>query len=178
MDVFAEQLVKKPLDGKTTALKVLIAAGMVILTAVCVFLMLTGFVFALIIACGVIYGGIYLISGLDAEYEYIVTNGEMDIDKITAKRKRKRLITVKASSFEGFGKLSDAPQIGSDVTIVKADGTGSEAAEVYYADLSHASFGSVRLIFSPEEKIIDSLKPFFSRTVRAEFERKSNASAE
>lgn len=173
MDIFVEQLVRKPSDGKTTALKILIAAGMVIITGLCVMLMLMGFAFGIIVAAGALYGGFYLMTGLDVEYEYIVTNGEMDIDKIIAKRKRKRLITAKASSFEKFGKYSDAPQIGSGVTIVKADGICKEQTETFYADLTHPSIGSVRLIFSPTEKIVDGLKPFLSRTARAEFERSS-----
>lgn len=173
MDIFVEQLVRKPSDGKTTALKVLIAAGMVIVTVLCVLLMFIGFAFGIIIAAGAIYGGIYLMTGLDAEYEYIVTNGEMDIDKIIAKRKRKRLITAKASSFERFGKLSGAPQAGSGVTVVKADGISSENTETYYADFTHPSMGNVRLIFSPEEKVVDGLKPFLPRLVKAEFERSS-----
>lgn len=44
---------------------------------------------------GSLYGGYILITNMSVEYEYIVTNGEMDIDKIIAKRRRKRLITVK-----------------------------------------------------------------------------------
>lgn len=173
MDIFVEQLVRKPSDGKTTALKILIAAGMVIITALCVMLMLIGFAFGIIVAAGALYGGFYLMTGLDTEYEYIITNGEMDIDKIIAKRKRKRLITAKASSFERFGKYSNAPQIGSDVTIVKADGISREESETYFADFTHPSMGNVRLIFSPEEKVVDGLKPFLPRLVKAEFDRNS-----
>lgn len=174
MDIFVEQLVKKPSSGKTIALKVLIGAAAGLVAAVCVYLMLCGFVIALLLAAGAFYGGYYLISGLDSEYEYIVTNGEMDVDKIIAKRKRKRLITAKASTFERFGKLSDAPEVENGVTIVQAEGICDEPTENYYADFTHSSMGSVRLIFSPEEKVIEGIKPFLPRPVRIEFDRKYN----
>lgn len=58
---------------------------------------------AFLILCGAIYGAYWLISGMSIEYEYILTNGEIDVDKIIAQRKRKRLVTVSAKTFEAFG---------------------------------------------------------------------------
>ena len=109
MDVFVEQLVKKPANGKTLALKILIIFGVIIVSAFCLYLTLLGIILALLLIFAAIYGGYYLITGLNAEYEYIITNGEIDIDKIIAQRKRKRLITAKHSKFEAFGKLADEP---------------------------------------------------------------------
>jgi hypothetical protein len=171
MDTFVEQLVKKAPDGKTTALKVLVAFAMVVLCALCLLAMFMGFAFAIMVAAGVIYGGIYLITGFDAEYEYIVTNGEIDIDKIIAKRKRKRLITAKASKFDSFGKLSGAKEPSKDATVVKVDGTGTGAGESYYADFTHSAMGSVRLIFTPDERVIEGIVPYLPRLTRAEYER-------
>lgn len=171
MDVFVEQLVKKPADGKTLALKVLIAFGVILVSLFCLYLMLIGIVIALLLILAAIYGGFYLISGLNAEYEYIVTNGEIDIDKIIAKRKRKRLITAKPSKFEAFGKLADAEAV-SGITVVEANGITDEEAEDYYIDFTHDSFGKVRLIFTPTERTLEAVKPFLPRPVRAEYDRK------
>ena len=170
MDIFAEQIVKKKSTGKTVALKALIIAGVVILSAGCLFLMLCGLGIAFFLGVGIVYGGYYLLSGMDCEYEYIVTNGEIDVDKIIAKRKRKRLITAKAPLFERFGKLCDAPEPDSDATIVLAEGDGN-GEENYYADFTHASVGNVRLIFTPESKIIEAVRPFLPRNTRVEFDR-------
>lgn len=174
MDIFAEQIVKKKSTGATIALKVLIVTGIVLLSAGCLFLMLCGLVIALFIGIGIVYLGYFLLSGLDCEYEYIVTNGEIDVDKIIAKRKRKRLITAKSSLFERFGKLADAPEPDSDATIVLAEGEGN-GEENYYADFTHASIGNVRLIFTPESKIIEAVRPFLPRNTRVEFDRRYGA---
>lgn len=171
MDVFVEQLVKKPADGKTLALKLLIVFGVIAVSAVCLFLALIGGMIALLLIFAAIYGGFYLISGLNAEYEYIITNGEIDIDKIIAQRKRKRLITAKPQKFEAFGKLADAPEV-SGITIVEASGISDEDAEDYYIDFTHDSIGKARLIFTPTERTIDAITPFLPRTVKVEYDRK------
>lgn len=171
MDVFVEQIVKKPADGKSTALKILIAFGVIIVSIFCLYLMLIGIVAALLLVFAAIYGGFYLISGQNAEYEYIVTNGEIDIDKIIAKRKRKRLITAKPSKFEAFGKLADAEDV-SGITVVEANGITNEEAEDYYIDFTHDSFGKVRLIFTPTERTLEAIKPFLPRPVRVEYDKK------
>lgn len=170
MDVFVEQLVKKPASGKTLALKILIVFGIIIVSAFCLYLVLIGIIMALLLVFAAIYGGIYLIKGLNAEYEYIVTNGEIDIDKIIAQRKRKRLITAKPSKFEAFGKLANAPDV-SGITIVEASGIPDEEAEDHYIDFTHDSFGKVRLIFTPTERTIEAITPFLPRPVKVEYEK-------
>lgn len=165
MDVFVEQIVKKEVTGKDWALRILIGIGMGVLSAVSLFVLLFVFpLLGLLLLFAVIWGGYFLITGTDCEYEYIVTNGEIDIDKIIAKRKRVRLITAKASSFEAFGEYKDAPDIGDGVTTVSALGT--DGGSPYYADFKHPSAGNVRLIFSPSEKVIEAITPFFSRQLK------------
>ncbi len=176
MDIFVEQIVKKESSGSDWTKRVLIGLGMGIVMAVGLFIFLFTWlsVIGLALFAGAIWLGWYLITGTECEYEYIVTNGEMDIDKIIAKRKRIRLITAKASSFEAFGEYKDAPKAESGITVVSAVGVGeteNEAGEIvplktYYADLKHPSAGNVRLIFSPEQRVIDALSPYFSRKLK------------
>ena len=175
MDIFVEQIVKKITSGKDMALRALIIIAMCILTAVSLFIfMFTPMsVFGLVIFFGTMWGGYQLFTNLDCEYEYIVTNGEIDIDKIIAKRKRIRLITAKASAFEAFGEYENAPDADDSVTVVSAVGHNESEAEtkIYYADFKHASAGSVRLIFCPEEKVVDAIVPFLPRQLKINFKK-------
>lgn len=171
MDIFAEQLVNKASDGKTVALKILIGMLAGLIAAASVFFTLIGLPIVLLLGMGAVYGGYYLISGFDCEYEYIVTNGDVDVDKIIAKRTRKRLITAKASLFERFGKLEDAPEISEKATIVKVDGICEQDTELYYADFTHQTIGETRLIFSPTEKLLESIVPFLPRNTRVEYDK-------
>ncbi len=166
MDTFIEQIIKKNRTGRDAVLKALICVGAVLVSVVMLFLPIVpvNFLFAL----GVVYGGYYLMTGFDCEYEYIVTNGEIDIDKIIAKRKRKRLITFKISAFESFGEYKDAPAPGNSVTTVLANGrdeTGDDSRD-YYADFKHGSLGSVRIIFTPNERVLEAMKPYLPRNIR------------
>lgn len=179
MDIFVEQIVKKNVTGKDWAFRIFIGIAMGILSAVSffVFFMLIPMLamLGMLALFGIFWGGWRLITNSDCEYEYIVTNGEIDIDKIIAKRKRVRLITAKASSFEAFGEYTDStPQEESGATVVSAVGENEALGEngapveakTYYADFKHPAAGNVRLIFSPEKKVIDALTPFFSAQLK------------
>ena len=165
MDIFTEQIVRKTSTGKDTLLKVLIGV-IALLLALTIFLVssLFGMSFIGIVIAGlVIYLGFYLLTGFDVEYEYIVTNGEIDIDKIIAKRKRKRLVTARVSTFEKFGLVKDAEPLSGATTIIAS---GIISDDDYYADFKHSKHGQVRLIFSPNEKVIDGIRPFLPRNLR------------
>ncbi len=169
MDIFVEQIVKKEATTKVKVQKALIVFGVAVVIVVSFFLLFYIGLFSVLLSVGGIYLGYYLISNLDVEYEYIVTNGEVDIDKIIAKRKRKRLITFRIETFDRFGKYEDAPLIENGTTQVRADGISANTTEKYYADFTHSKFGLVRLIFSPEEKVIATMKPYFKRQLKMNF---------
>lgn len=160
MDIFIEQLVEKADSKKDIALKILIGSAAVIL-AVGLFIVLMMFGLTpvgIVLAAGIFYGAYWLISEQEIEYEYILTNGDLDIDKIIAKKKRKRLLTIKVKSFDHFGKLSDAPEADdSVVTVLAASGYADEA---YYADFNHDRHGKTRLIFSPNEHFREEMSSF------------------
>jgi hypothetical protein len=107
-----------------------------------------------------------LISSFDCEYEYIVTNGELDVDKIIAKRKRRRLLSIKASDFTGYGLLKDAPTADGETTTVMASGLSDGDAADYFADFNHKTLGKARLVFSPEERVVQAIKPYVPRAIR------------
>lgn len=165
MDIFIEQLVTKKSDTTDILKKVGLAVLTVILSLVLFFVSSyfgLGSI-GLILIIGVIYGAFYLITGMNVEYEYIVTNGEIDIDKIIAKRRRKRLITFKVSAFENFGPLKEAPSSFSGTTILA---TGASDGENYFAEFPHAKHGHVRLVFSPNERVLSAIRPYMPRTIR------------
>ncbi|MBR6720142.1 MAG: hypothetical protein IKL74_04465 [Clostridia bacterium] len=102
MDLFTERLIPKKIMGKDIALAVLLfVVALIISAASFVFL---GFA-AIIITALVLYGAYYFASGiLFVEYEYTLTNEELDIDKIIAKRKRVSLKSYNVKDFTEGGK--------------------------------------------------------------------------
>lgn len=55
-----------------------------------------------ILAVLVLAGGVWLLGNFNIEYEYILTNNDLDIDKVIGKRKRKRMISLDVSTAEAF----------------------------------------------------------------------------
>ena len=170
MDSFHECLVTRRSSGADIAKNIGIGLLCLVLSAaVVLFLPSWAFPFHIVFVIGIFYGGFYLMSGIGVEYEYILTNDEIDIDKIMGKRKRKRLITVGIKTFENFGKIADAPAVGSDYTIVQASDNSGEGE--YFCDLKHNTLGNVRVIFTPDEKIVEGIELFLPGPVKADYRR-------
>ncbi len=158
MDNYSEQIVTREAGGFIVVKKFAVIFLTVIL-AVALFLVFTiiGLLpIGLLLGGGCVYGGYFLFSSFDIEYEYIITNGELDVDKIIAKRSRKRLLTVKVTEFTDFGIITDEPDRG-DRTIFMVTGSGESD---YYADFKHAKHGDCRLIFSPNERTRETMEPY------------------
>lgn len=166
MDTFGEQLIKKKMTGSDIAKIGCLAVGGLVLASACMVLSFTsGFMVLTLVAVGVLFGLVWLISGMGCEYEYIVTNEDLDIDKISGKRKRKRLITLKLNCAEAFGVYDGSQGEGVQATVIASDGTGINA---YYLIAQHKTHGATMLIFSPDERTISMILNNLPHKVKAE----------
>ncbi len=156
MDNFAEYLVKKRPDSQDNFKKIAILVVLVLLCGATIYLTLvTQIPFILLITCAMIYCAYFLITGLSVEYEYAVTNDEMDVDKIIARRKRSHLITVDIRKFEAFGPLTaDVPARDDGTLVLCSDNTGEGE---YYADLTTEDYGATRIVFTPNAAVVDAI---------------------
>lgn len=128
---------------------------------------MTGWLFLLVLVIGAIYGAYYLLTGCYTEYEYTVTNGELDVDKIVGKRKRSHLLTVPVPKFTGFGVYTDQTDDPLDATLfLCSDNTGENA---YYADFTTEEYGTARLIFTPNEEMVQTIVLFLPAALKRQF---------
>ena len=74
---------------------------------------------------------------MNVEFEYVLTNGDIDVDKIIAQRKRKRLVSVKCSSFEELGKYKAAEHQNKTYQTKLMVCSNPEDPEVWYLSLIH-----------------------------------------
>ena len=95
-DSYSELLVKKKQTAKDLIIKFLLI-GLIAATA---FLGLIGVIFAWIATLILGVAAYFILPNLDLEYEYVYVNGELDIDKIMAKSKRKRLKSFDLAKLE------------------------------------------------------------------------------
>lgn len=162
MDLFCEQLVKYKKNTMDKISTICMYMATFVLAFLVFFLLLgiIGPILTIALTALVIYLGYKLVSGSNKEFEYIVTNTDLDIDKIIAGRKRKRIVTTNIKNFTAFGKYK--------ATTPKFNGTIINASEnilesMYYAEFTDKSHGNVRLIFSPNEKVLKHIKPFVAK---------------
>ncbi len=169
MDNFAEQLVKKNETNadKTRRIAMLIVGILftiaLLLLAILArrpLIMLLGF--ALSAVAG--YGTYYYVQNTYVEYEYTFTNGDLDVDKIIAKKKRHEMLSTNIRKFTDFGKYEDGMEETDDMTIIMA--TDNIASHEYYADFTDESVGAARLIFVPDERMLENIKKFLPAKLR------------
>ena len=155
MDTYSEQLVARASTGADKAKKILISTGAILLATVLMWLSIVFAFYSLILLVfGVLGLGVYLVSNMDVEYEYIITNNEMDVDKIIGRRKRKRMITLDLASAEDLAPYPTDEDIKVDATVHASTGYEKDA---HYLLVQHGSYGKVMLIFNPNEKTREAI---------------------
>ncbi|NLB81140.1 MAG: hypothetical protein GX800_05940 [Clostridiaceae bacterium] len=163
MDFFNEHIVLRKKDGKDY-IKIF---GMVVAALLLFFVLLTfsGYLasFFLLFVAGIIYLLYFGISSLNIEYEYIVTNGDIDIDKIVAKRKRTRIVSLNARDFEYFAPMTEnhANTYNNQSITKRLDVSSNTKNSRLYFGIYRKSNEKTCLIFEPTDKMLEC----FSRYV-------------
>ncbi len=154
-DIFKEQLVVRKPNSKDLTKKV----GAIILAIIIVFVVsifIPAISIFILVAC--IVGVVYIFSLTKVEYEYIFTNGELDIDAIFNKSKRKRQITFMVKDAELITKINNQEHMNSlaNGAIVKDFSTGV-LSENSYAIILNKDAKKYKIIIEPNEEILKEI---------------------
>lgn len=169
MDNICEQLVEKRRTGGDNAKTALICAGLALAAAACVyFAVYSGIILLVSVAIIPIAAAVWVLRGVSIEYEYIVTNNEMDIDKIIGRRTRKRLITVNLNSAEDFGGYPEKEEVDAETTVQATSGLERDA---HYLIVNHNDYGKVKVIFNPNEKLREAIAREFPKSLSAKLQQ-------
>ena len=167
-DVFLEQIVKQQKSFKEILRNgVIIIIGLLLAIGL-FFLLFTPFkfkeylgMFVFLILAGVVYYTWYIVSGLNLEFEYIFTNGEIDVDKISNKRKRKRMTTVRVSQASAFDEFDCSTfdkrayaHVYNASVFLKGQGN-------YILVYANRDGETCCLIFTPNEKMLEAIKKYY-----------------
>lgn len=165
MDTFFEQLIKIKLTGKAKAIIVaIIAVDAIIVAALLFFSLFLAPMFMLLIVAAAIYGGYKLISLLTIEYEYIYTNGDLDVDKIVAQNSRKRMVSIKCSEIEKYGEYKGQPAPGSVKNTFIFCNPDSEGQ--VYIIAKDRNLGMVMIVIAPDERLRTELEKAVPRLAK------------
>jgi len=155
-DVFKEQIVKR----KESPLDMLKRAGLIIAVIVIFFGVLQTPIATLvpIITLAAGFGAFYLMSFLRVEYEYVFTNGELDIDIIYNRARRKRVFSANVKSFEVMAHVEDMNHAGSFKGAHETrDYSSGVVGPDTYAFLISVSGKQTKVIIEPNEKMMTAI---------------------
>ncbi|MBQ5911426.1 MAG: hypothetical protein IIW94_05405 [Clostridia bacterium] len=165
MDTFFEQIIKIKLTGKVKAIITAIIAVDALLVCVLFYLSLyLAPTIMLLVIAAAIYGGYKLISLLSIEYEYIYTNGDLDVDKIVAKSNRKRIVSIKCSEVEKYGVYQGQPAPGSVKATYIFCNPDSEGQ--VYLIAKDRNQGMVMIVLAPNDRIRTELEKAIPRLAK------------
>lgn len=170
MDTFFEQIVSMKKNGKNIALLILIWLVAIFLAAVCFYFTLF-FPILILAVLGIFYGAFKLSIMQNIEYEYILTNGEIDIDKITAKNSRKRMLTFACKDIQRIEKFNPAaPPVINDAKMEIYCNTDDENA--CFVLINHSKRGKVIVVFAPDAHIKQGMSGSIPRIIAGDFFKK------
>lgn len=170
MDSFLEYLMIKKNSKSDIFLKV----GIVILAVILSLLIFVLFVsvaflrtYAFLAVLFVGYGAYVLLSRMSIEFEYIFTNGDLDIDIIRGRKSRKRLTSLKCKNIKNMEKVASTtlkPKTGCKMINAVYN---PELGEIYKIEATDKHERDVYILFQPTENLVSEMKKFNPFNIKA-----------
>lgn len=169
MDIFIEKLVKKKRD----TLDNVIVFGSIILAVVLMTLLilfLGPYATSIFLCIGIGYVAYLVTVSRRIEFEYALTNGQLEIDKIVNQKSRKNLINANCRDFEIMAKATsekfDEAIKGISEKIMAVSSLDSQ--DIYFfvtikkADEDEKA-KRVLVLFEPDDKMLEAIKAMIPR---------------
>jgi len=161
VDVFKEQIVKR----QSTATDTLKRAGILIGAFIVTLLgLMFGQAFGPIIMFASMFGAWFLMSFLRREYEYSFTAGELDIDVIYNRSRRKRVFSARVNDIEIMAHVDDKVNAGSfqNAQVVKDYSSGVNGNDTYAFMINYEN-KRTKVIIEPNEVMLKALASVLMR---------------
>lgn len=171
MDSFVEQIVL----CKKTSKQWMVMLGTALLAAVVLALSFyfLGFFFVIIFV-GVMYGVWWIWTSQNIEYEYCITNGDVDIDQIIARRKRKRVVSVSGQKIQTAGKYDKAYWENRKVDRVVMAAPAPEEDGNYCFTYHSKKNGTTLVVFQPDDRVKAAFYKSLPRLIQLDWDKQEN----
>ena len=165
-NVFIECMVRRDDNTMRIVKKVGMILGLLIFDLIVLLFFTLFFSVALVISCLVVF---FFWRRIDREYEYIYTDGLLDIDVIYGRSSRKRLLSADAKEFQ-FIAPADSKIYHNQLEakydkVIDAD--SGALNERSYVGVLKRDEKTIKLIFEPNERIVNALKRYAPRKFEA-----------
>ncbi len=168
-DTFIEQLVviKNTTKIKAIKISVWVVCTLLALGLIAFSILNPTFAFILLmIAAASFFCAFYICGQLNIEYEYIITNRDIDIDRIVNKKKRIRMASFTCSDIENIEKYDPHRHIADKNSITNVYFGCTPDENSYAFTVKHPKKGRYILIISPNEKFKDAVRKFLSYNLK------------
>ena len=167
MEGFIEQVVKRANKPKNLIIKILSIILIITVPLVCCMLAYVITPYMIYVGLFLFIAGIYIVwyafTSQKVEYEYSVSGKELEISKIISLRKRKKVCKVQLSEIEKLEKGEKSVDgIRFTKTIFAARDIDKDS-ENFYAVFNSPAYGRCLLIFSPNDMILQGMKPHLNK---------------
>ena len=156
-ETFKEYLIKQKKSPTDILAQIGIIVGTIILVAVAFFY--GGSFIGPILIIGILFGVGFLFSRFNREYEYILTNNELDIDVIYNRSRRKRVMTIDMKKIEIMANIKDErhqAEINKGYKVINvSDNLNNENTYVILTQTPDK--GACKVILSPNEAFVNDL---------------------
>lgn len=165
-DLYLEELVKKKRTGKDNALRLLLMA----VTAVLVVLALLSLSMLFIVpAIAVCIADIFIFPRFSVEWEYQYVNGEIDVDRILNKAKRKRIASFDISNAEilapAVSHRLDHYNSNPKLKVRDYSSCDPDRARLVYAMIVSSDGELTKVLFEPSEHMVKDMRAKAPRKV-------------
>ncbi|MCU6685755.1 DUF6106 family protein [Dorea acetigenes] len=156
---YTEQLIRKRKSVKDLMIEVLLLAVTIVSAAV-VFIHFVGIILLIVM----IIIDVFVFRALDIEYEYLYLDGDLEIDKIVHKERRKRLFSVNAADVKLLAPSGSDRLNAFKNADVRDYTSGNPNAEVYEMVVVFSE-ETKRIVFEPNETILKGMKTLVPQKV-------------
>lgn len=165
-DTFVEELITVHTTGKILLAKIGVVLAVIVLT-IAVFWFIPA-ILPLMFSIFVV-GAYFAIKFLNVEYEYAFTNGELDVDKILGKRKRKRMVSTDSKSIKLMAPYTADYE--SDATAYSVEYTydfssSPSAAGRWFVIFEDKDGKLCFMVMQPSEKLRTAMKSYLRQKMK------------
>ena len=170
MDTFIEQIIVCKKTPKQITLAVLTMALASVLVTFLLWTWALGAI-TLVLAAAVVYGTWWVLSMMNIEYEYCITNGDIDIDRITARRKRERVVSVSLQKVERVGRYVPAEWKTQQVDRRVMAAPSEKEEGLYYFTYRSKKRGHTLVVFRPNERMMEAFEAGLPRLLQKDLQK-------
>ncbi|WP_176789708.1 MULTISPECIES: hypothetical protein [Ruminococcus] len=169
MNNFNEQVVRRAKKPKNLIIKIVAVLLLILVPATIFALAFVITAYLVYVAFFVFLGGIYAVwyvfSIQKVDFEYSVSGNELTVAKVIALRKRKNICKIQINEIERLEKDdTEIKKMRFLKTFIAARDIDAKD-ENYFAVFNSPAYGRCLLVFTPNEDILNGMKPHLNKNI-------------